>query len=201
VVLATAALAACLPLLVVSFAGAGSRFLAERWPSAEIRALREGRIAELLRLHAEAGRRDEAVSLIEASLPGAAYAGLREELARAVAGYYALRDGAPIARRAGVPLAVVERVRRNLDLTGEALWASAERVMAAAAQEVDAPRLAEARLRELGKLQRLSSAIGEAREGLAELTLAAPGSAADLAEAESQLRLLGEAAKDLATQW
>lgn len=48
------------------------------------------------------------------------------------------------------------------------------------------------------RLRRLTNAIIEAREGLAQVTLFGSGTDEEMTEAEVQLRLLAETAKDLA---
>ena len=199
--LAAVLLVALLPLLL----GKGAAFVITSirtlWPSAANRARRRGEVRELLRLYFQAHRLDDALDLIKASLVYPPYFPLRDELIRSTIQVHGLRSGMSAVRQVGLPTAIAERAEQSLELTSEAVWSSAERIVAAAAQGVETPRLRQARERELDKLTRLSEAIIAVREGLVELTLARGNIEGDLANAEAQLKALGEAARELAEQW
>ncbi|MGQ9553153.1 MAG: hypothetical protein ACUVWR_03455 [Anaerolineae bacterium] len=199
--LAAVLLVALLPVLLGRGAAFVITFIRRLWPSAINRARRRGEVRALLRLYFQAHRLDDALDLVKASLVYPPYFPLRDELVHGTIQVYGLRSGMAVVRQVGLPVAIVERAEQSLELTSEAVWGSAERVVAAAAQGVETARLRQARERELDKLTRLSEAIIAAREGLVELTLARGNVEGDLAYAEAQLKALGEAARELAEQW
>ncbi len=118
---------------------------------------------------------------------------IREALLQVSQELTLLQTSADIARKAGVPASLTERVIRESESAADSLRQSAERVAAAAAQRVDYAALAPYLQREEARLTGLAEAIRQTREGLAGLTLAL-GEEGALENAETRLRILGEVA-------
>lgn len=196
---ASLALAALLGLLLL-LADSLSRLLREHWPSAENRARRRGSLRERLELYSRAGKQAEALALIEDSIAYPPFEPLKVQLLWTASELFALRASAAIARGAGVPAAIVDRILQDADAAGRALWGAVESAAAAAAQGVHGGAVTEAMQAEVARVQRLDAAIREAREGLARVTLSGSGRESDLAGAERALRTVAEAARDLAEE-
>lgn len=158
---------------------------------------RQARLDHQLTELARAGRHDDVVRLIEGSMRARHYRPLRATLVRGAGELFQLEESVALARRAGVPAAITDRVRHNIDVAGDVLWSAADRAAAAAAQELDSARVRNAIRREQEKVARLNRAIMEAREGLVELTLKGGGAEAGYEHTEMQLKALDSAAQDL----
>ncbi|MHB0876589.1 MAG: hypothetical protein ACYC5O_11170 [Anaerolineae bacterium] len=154
-------------------------------------------LAATLRRYGEGNLQEEAVELIDRAIDFRPYDRLKMQLLWATTELFALKRSTPVARMGGVPAVMIERVQRVSVVAGDAIWSAVARAAAAAAQGVHTPTVEESVRHEVLRLRRLTNAIIEAREGLAQVTLFGSGSEAELAEAEVQLKLLAETAKDL----
>lgn len=143
--------------------------------TAEVRPVEVGgRLGQALHRYEQAGRHDRLLQVLDQTLPEWPVASTLVQVAREL---LELEQSVALARAAGAPDAVTSRLTQEAQAVAEPLWRLADRIAAAAAQQVDSPRLQEELAREDQKLARLLPAIREARTGLAELTLADFGSA------------------------
>lgn len=194
--LASALAAVALAAIVMVASRPLARWARHHWPSPLNRARDSGSIARMMRVYYQTNRLDDALALIAAALPDPAYSELRLRLQEATADLYGLRASIPIAAKRGVPRPILERVARDADLAAAALWEAGENAAATAAQDVHTPAIQAAIEGEQVKLQRLSAAIVDARESLAQMTLTG-STDTGLAMAEQQLRSLAEATRDV----
>ena len=161
------------------------------------RAERAGRVGEALALYVQAGQPGRALECLHLNLPAGP---LRDALLRAAESVFALVDSTAIARRAGVPETVLRQMHDSAKTTGDLLWGIGGRVAAASLQRVEARGVLEGYGRETAKITALGSAIQQAREGLAEATLADKG-AGDVNVGSMRLRAVSDAARSLREEY
>jgi hypothetical protein len=153
-----------------------------------------GRLGDSLRRDAVAGRDDALLRRLDLALPNWPVSATLLEVAREL---LELEHNVAIARDAGVPAAVTDRLADEAQAAGEALWRRADRLCAVGAYRIETPSLLEALEQEAEQLGQLRAAIREARTGLAELTLAGGWDPGALGRAERRFRALAAAAREL----
>ncbi len=157
------------------------------------RAENAGRIGEALRLYVKAGQYERVLRCLSEALPDWP---VRSSLVAAARELLALEESSAIARAAGVPETITNRLAQEAQTAGDAIWRSADRVAASAAQKIGSTRLQQGLKREDEALARLRRSIQAAREGLAELTLSGEGGM-DLETEDMRLRQLAQTTREL----
>lgn len=155
---------------------------------------RGSRLAEALRSDAAAGRHDVLLRRLDGALPDWPVAATLVEVTREV---LELEQNVATARASGIPEAVTSRLTQEAAVATSALWARADRIVAAAAYRIDTPRLQQELDREDEQLVQLRHAIREARAGLAELTLGGSAERDAFRRAERRFAALAATAREL----
>lgn len=157
-------------------------------------AARSSKLIQTLRRQEQSGQHAKLLSLLDETLPTWPVSASLIEATRAL---LALTRNIAAAEDAGVPEAVTSRLTAESRQTAGALWNLADRVTTAAAFQTDSSRLQTDLEHEEKKLIRLLAALREARDGLAELTLAGTGGRDELRRAEGRFQALAETAREL----
>jgi hypothetical protein len=157
-------------------------------------ALRRGEIREGFHWHAEAGTFPEIRKAIVSRVPDWP---VRATLLDAIGELTALERGSRAAGNVGALLPVASGFRQGARDALDALWGSAERIDAVAAQGYMSGAIQRGLEREREKLERVCDVARQSRERLAELTLSTGGHG-DLDAAARELVLLREVAREVA---
>ena len=157
-------------------------------------ALRRGEIREGFHWHAQAGTVPEIRKAIVSRVPNWP---VRATLLDAISELTALERGSQAAGGVGALLPIATGFGQGARDALEALWGSAERIDAVAAQGYMSGAIERGLEREREKLERVCDVARQSRERLAELTLSTGGQG-DLDAAAHELVLLREVARDVA---
>lgn len=157
-------------------------------------ALRRGEVREAFHWHAQAGAFADIEKAILARVPSWP---VRATLLDTIGELTALERGSRAAGAVGSLLPVASGFGQGARDALDALWGSAERIDAVATQGYMSASIQRGLEREREKLERVREVARQARERLAELTLAT-GGRGDLDAATRELALLREVAREVA---
>lgn len=189
-------------LLVGAVAGVGLAVWLVDYRSIEsrvARAMRGGQVGQAVRLLVQNHQDRELGLLVVKALPH--WPEAQRAVMAAAQELAALQQAVSVAGRVGVPPEIVNRLQRESQLASAALGGSADRLGAAAVQQVDSDQIQRRASQIVAKIDQLAVAANAARCGLAELSLVGAPSARLRTEEEDvhvHLVALGKAASELA---
>lgn len=117
------------------------------------RGERAGRIGEALRLYASIGEDDRIRECLAERLPNWP---VKRPVIAAADALLVLRASAADAKGRGIPATMTTALTREVEATGEIVWRTAHRIVAAAAQKVDPAEFSDVLAREGARLTGLA---------------------------------------------
>lgn len=154
------------------------------------RVIQDGRLSEAIQLCREMRDHELAIEAVS-RLPDKA---IRQSLIDTGQELVAFERSLAIAQRAGVDETIISMADDRAQATASIFWGRAQRIALTYDHQLDSPRIKEGLRREADRMTRLTEAIREAREGLAELTL---GGGKQVAEVEGSFQALAATAQEI----